>query len=67
MQFFNFMSNTIKTTLGTLFHIPHVKKLKKNIFCNGFIKKDLKLRVKNQKSMFLTLKTMFKQSSYAIF
>jgi len=65
MQFFKFMSNKLKTFVGTLLHSSHVKESKKIILCNGFIKKDLKLRVK--KNMFLTRKTMFQWSSNAIF
>ena len=48
MKIFKFMSNTLKNFMGTLFHNPHVKESKKKISCNGFIKKDLKLRVKNK-------------------
>ena len=50
------MSNTLKTSVGTLFHSPHVKESKKKISCNGFIKKDLKLRVRNKKKCFPPLK-----------
>jgi len=47
MQFFKFMPNTLRTTVKTLFHSAHIKESKKKtILCNGFIKKDLKLRVK---------------------
>ena len=46
----------IKTFVGTLLHSPHVKESKKNISCNSFIKKDLKLWVKNKKKCFPPLK-----------
>ena len=49
MQFFEFMSNTLKISMGNSFHSPHIKESKKYILCNNFIKKDLKLRIKNQK------------------
>ena len=35
--------------MENLFYSFHVKESKKNISCNNFIKKNLKLRVKKQK------------------
>jgi len=54
MQFFKIMCNTLKTSVGTLLHSPHIKESKKYISCNGFIKKDLKLRVKNIKKKYVS-------------
>jgi len=65
MQFIKCISNTLKIFVTNLCHTFHVKELKKYISCNSFIKKDLKLIVK--KTMFSTLKTMFKWSGYAIY
>ena len=49
MQFIKFISNTLKISVENLFYSFHVKESKKNISCNNFIKKNLKLRVKKQK------------------
>ena len=51
IQIFKFMSNTLKKIVGNLFHSPHIKESKKNISCNGFIKKELTLREKNKKKV----------------
>ena len=68
MQFIKFISNTLKISVTNLFHNFRVKESKKNISCNSFINKDLKLIAKKKKKMmFSTLKTMFKYEIHKIY